>query len=595
MDKLKTLLPPVLLFALVMGVTHWHGLTRLHTERERLGAELDVLCSHKAETLEEILSRLLRASEMLATLISQDTLDRRNFDTAATAVRAAFPGVETMGFTSEDAPGPASRKVGSEKHGAASGGESQESVATLSGPFRLHSGQTGFMGRAPVFEEQGRQHRLLGFVTAVMTLETAEKLAGLGTLAEYGYGYGIEVRAGASDNWELLSGEYLRKAMTTVRPLHIKGVTLRLLLGRTEILASLGGYWEGYVGGTAIALSMSVLLFLHLRQAGRIRSQVPLRTAKLNMVNKGLGEEIRKRRQISKGLEPPKEFSRALVKNNGGGLKCGNAKTRGKPGTFSDSNDLQSLSELVEGLSGMRVLIVDDSPFGRHTAREVLGHAEIVATVAESGLLAVEALRREEFDAVLLDIAMPDMDGFETLKAIRELPGGKDLPVIALTGRVSHEDRIRSLEAGMDDHLTKPIDAASLFAALRLASLRRSGEREPAAMDSRHALALLMGNRELYARLLTGFLREYEESGQLMDELITSGATGDAVVLAHSIKGLAANLGGEKLSRASLELESALRESDTTRIPPALEAFKHAVREFSLHAQQTAEEMTRAI
>jgi len=1056
MDKIKTLLPPVLLFVLVMGLTHWHGLTRLRMERETLDADLDVLCVHKAEVLQGVLSQLLRASGMLATMLNLETLDRRNFDVAAAAVRAAFPGIENIAFTPEDLQALASHKIGTVKGEAESGEGGREPVATLSGPFKLHSGQTGFMGRSPVFMEHGGQQRLLGFVTAVMTLETAVRLAGLNTTADLGYGYGIEVRTGVSENWNLLAGYEMREGEFSVRPLDLKGVTLRLLLGRAETMAGLGGDWAGHIGATAVALAISVFLFLLLRQPERLRSLVSARTAKLREVNSRLVGEIRKRRRTSKELEASQELSRAMFESNpavkllvdpqtlriveanaaavrfygwsseelagkplsdisrlandeienhvervmsgapgpirsrhrlasgevrdveiysgpvcrkkkvllqsvvqdvtererarrelkesrerleslfnsvdsaivelnddgkillvnqgfadlfgidqakaigmsyldithpddieiskqthsafmsgrgagrvclqkrylradgvvfwgnvciscirggsgeitgtvavitdvtqlldaknaaeaasraksrffanisheirsplnaimglteltmrsgledmqrqnlekslascrallaviesmlefasiesgrmelaqtafcpadllhglrerfrqdaeskglilrveggeslpsellgdpvrleqilanlvsnavkfteqgevvvrasvdraawdtvkivfsvsdtgkgleedqaeallkpfnqdgtnlksvhggtglglsiarglielmGGELKWGSIKPRGSVFSFrvelrlsgeksessSGEGDLQNLSELVQGLSGMRVLIVDDNPFGRHTAREVLGHAELLTEVAESGLRAVEAVRREQFDAVLLDLNMPDMDGFETLKAIRELPGGKDLPVIALTGHASHEDRIRSLAAGMDDHLTKPLDAASLFAALRLVSHRRHGGREPAAMDSQHALELLMGNRELYARLLKGFLREYEQSGSRMGELIASGATGDAVILAHSIKGLAANLGGEKLSRASLELESALRASDSMLIPPAFEVFEQAVREFSLRAEQTAEEMVRPI
>ena len=110
-------------------------------------------------------------------------------------------------------------------------------------------------------------------------------------------------------------------------------------------------------------------------------------------------------------------------------------------------------------------------------------------------------------------------------------------------------------------------------------------------MDSQHALALLMGNRELYARLLKGFVREYAQSGRRMAELIAAGAAEDAAALAHSIKGLAANLGGERLGKASLELESAIRASEPARIPDSLEFFEHAVKEFLRLAERTAEEV----
>lgn len=250
------------------------------------------------------------------------------------------------------------------------------------------------------------------------------------------------------------------------------------------------------------------------------------------------------------------------------------------------------LEDLMRGLRGKRVLIVDDDSLGRHTAREMLELAGIEPAEAENGPRAVEIIGREAFDAVLLDIRMPDMNGFEALKAIRRLPGGSNLPVVALTGDASGEDRLRCLQAGMDDHLGKPLDAASLFAALRplLLTPRRDAARELPALDRERALALLMGNRDLYRRLLEGFVREYAQSGSRIRELAGEQSE-DAVALAHSVKGLAANLGGERLRVAAFRLESILRGGEAAPLPEALDAFEAALREFTRLADQAAGEL----
>jgi PAS domain S-box-containing protein len=261
-------------------------------------------------------------------------------------------------------------------------------------------------------------------------------------------------------------------------------------------------------------------------------------------------------------------------------------------GGFPDG--LEDLSELLEGLSGTRVLVVDDNPLGRNTVLSMLEMAGLGAASAGSGPEALAMLEKGGFDAVLLDIQMPVMDGFETLSALRALPGGRDLPVIALTGHATEEYRLRCFEAGMDVHLAKPMTAAALFAALRQAMTRHpeNPDDDMPVLDSPRALSLLLGNRELYGRLLAGFVREYAQAGENVRRFVEDGRLSDAVVLAHSIKGLAANLGGERLHRAALRLEKSLASGDADLMPPCLETFVLALDEFAAQAAHSAEEMS---
>jgi len=263
------------------------------------------------------------------------------------------------------------------------------------------------------------------------------------------------------------------------------------------------------------------------------------------------------------------------------------ARPTGTPDGFED------MADLLEGMSGTRVLVVDDDPLGRHAVLSTLEMAGLTAQQAGSGPEALSMLAGESFDAVLLDIRMPGMDGFETLAAIRDLPGGGELPVIALSGRVAEEDRLRCFEAGMNDHLSKPIKAAALFASLRqvTAARRRGGPvGGRLVLDAQAALSLLMGNKSLYVRLLEGFTREYTQTGANMRRLVDGGRLDEAGVLAHSIKGLAANLGGERLRLAALKLEEALG-SGSPLLPACLEDFVLALDEFSSLAARTAGEM----
>lgn len=296
-------------------------------------------------------------------------------------------------------------------------------------------------------------------------------------------------------------------------------------------------------------------------------------------------------------------IARRLVEAMGGRLEAESAPGLGSSFHFcvdlplADETDqdgacalLENLDELSRGLEGMRVLVVDDNELGRHTALEMLRQARIDATGAASGPEALAMLAEEPFDVVLLDIQMPGMDGYAAFKAIREIPSCRKLPVIALTGHATSADRLRALEAGMDDHLGKPLGSSSLFAALRQHRPRAVSQSADSllVLDCGQALELLMGNQGLYARLLGGFVREYENAASVLDGLLGERRTGDAVMLTHSVKGLAANLGGQQLAEAARVLEERLHVVDDAGRDTALKAFSEALESFTAQARTEA-------
>ncbi|MBW8829152.1 MAG: response regulator [Burkholderiales bacterium] len=117
-------------------------------------------------------------------------------------------------------------------------------------------------------------------------------------------------------------------------------------------------------------------------------------------------------------------------------------------------------------LAGARILLVEDNPINQELARDLLGSAGIVVTVANNGREALDMLARERFDAVLMDCQMPVMDGYAATRALREQPRWQGLPVIAMTANAMVGDREKALKAGMDDHIAKPIKVDEMFATL---------------------------------------------------------------------------------------------------------------------------------
>jgi CheY-like chemotaxis protein len=111
---------------------------------------------------------------------------------------------------------------------------------------------------------------------------------------------------------------------------------------------------------------------------------------------------------------------------------------------------------------GARVLLAEDDPVNQHVARAFLEMYGLDVTIAGNGLEAVDHVKRASFDVVLMDMQMPEMDGIHAARAIRLLPQGERLPIIAMTAAAMDEDRQACLAAGMDAHISKPIDPKEL-------------------------------------------------------------------------------------------------------------------------------------
>ncbi len=224
-------------------------------------------------------------------------------------------------------------------------------------------------------------------------------------------------------------------------------------------------------------------------------------------------------------------------------------------------------------LKGARILLAEDNEINRQIAVELLQQVGSEVVTANNGWEALKRLKEEEFDAVLMDIQMPIMDGLEAARRARELPGLRNLPILAMTAHALESDRQKSLAAGMQDHLTKPIDPQLMYETLakwirpekaEAAAPAPETKAAPAASGDlpglavRSALKNLGGNEGLYKKLLVRFTESYENFPEQIREALKAGDQQLAVRLAHTIKGVAGNLGAGSLAEVSADLEKAL-------------------------------------
>ena len=122
--------------------------------------------------------------------------------------------------------------------------------------------------------------------------------------------------------------------------------------------------------------------------------------------------------------------------------------------------------DLRQFYHGARILVVEDNQINQEVVIELLREAGLEADLAQNGIEAVERVQERNYDLILMDVQMPHMDGLEATRVIRSLAGRQDVPIVALTANAYEEDRQRCLDAGMNDHLGKPVEPARLFAAM---------------------------------------------------------------------------------------------------------------------------------
>ncbi|GLP97262.1 hybrid sensor histidine kinase/response regulator [Paraferrimonas sedimenticola] len=170
-------------------------------------------------------------------------------------------------------------------------------------------------------------------------------------------------------------------------------------------------------------------------------------------------------------------------------------------------------SEPSVDLTGARVLLVEDNAINQELARELLEQKGVQVVGAEHGGRALEAVRNQEYDLILMDCQMPQMDGYQATRAIREMPGMADIPIIAMTANAMVADRDKAFSAGMNDYITKPLDVNQLFSCLGkwFSRYRPSGVPQPQApsLDVAQGLSLFGGNQSLYQDSCQRFTAEF--------------------------------------------------------------------------------------
>tara|TARA_R110001599_G_scaffold353462_1_gene592920 strand:- start:18381 stop:21359 length:2979 start_codon:yes stop_codon:yes gene_type:complete len=230
-------------------------------------------------------------------------------------------------------------------------------------------------------------------------------------------------------------------------------------------------------------------------------------------------------------------------------------------------------------INGAQILLVDDSEINLQVAAELLSGARLYVDLARNGQEAVDAVKSKYFDCVLMDIQMPVMDGYTATRIIRSLVGYETLPILAMTANVLPEDRAKATEAGLNDHVPKPINPAELYS--KLLRWIEPGDRVPfesgpEAVESTPELPRQLpgiglsdgmkrvgGNSKLYVKLLLDLRGSYANAAEAIELLYSGGDSDGASQLAHKLRGIANNLGATDVGQCAQRLEVLLKTGET--------------------------------
>ncbi|WP_210543440.1 PAS domain S-box protein [Rhodoferax sp. PAMC 29310] len=285
-----------------------------------------------------------------------------------------------------------------------------------------------------------------------------------------------------------------------------------------------------------------------------------------------------------------------------------NLRTRARSGSPADRE---------KRLKGLRLLVVEDNVINQQVAQELLSAEGASVELASNGQLGVDAVREAStpFDAVLMDLQMPVMDGYAAARAIRAELGLAELPVIALTANAMSSDREACLAAGMNDHIGKPIDLQVLVKVLLQYTRPSAGSSpsstqalpRPAAMsapESPHpqspmdvsgALARLSGNTFLYLKVLQSYLVDLAGQPEQLKSLLAKGDLVAARRLMHTFKGLSATIGANGMSATAKAMENALQDADSPPSPAMLAEFRDAADDTGRIVNEVAQRLVAPI
>ncbi len=330
-----------------------------------------------------------------------------------------------------------------------------------------------------------------------------------------------------------------------------------------------------------------------IRQELKLTLPIIMMTAFAKEVHKSVAEQAGTNGFLTKPIFQSTLFDAIMDAFGKGGLR--------KKGAKADFTTRASMYK--KHLQGCRILVAEDNFTNQEVAKAILGGAGVLVTIVVNGEEAVEAVKNGSYDAVLMDVQMPKMNGYQATRQIRKLPGCDTLPIVAMTAHAMKGDEEKCLEAGMDGYVAKPINQDRFFYTLWRVLRNRSrvdvpaaDESMPVAMDFKRSLPLELEIREqastipahlpgidvaavlaatgltwpVFRDILAGFFQDNRKTAKEICSAEEEKDQTKLLRLAHRLKGSAANIGAEYLRKTADAVEIACSAEESPDIVKVL-------------------------
>jgi CheY-like chemotaxis protein len=218
-----------------------------------------------------------------------------------------------------------------------------------------------------------------------------------------------------------------------------------------------------------------------------------------------------------------------------------------------------------------RILLVEDNETNQQVALCLLEKLGLCADIARSGVEAIKALSKIDYDLVLMDIQMPEMDGYEATRQIRNPSSpvlNHQIPIVAMTANAMQSDRAQCLSAGMDDYIPKPVDMMALKRVLYKSRIE--------IFDSQSLMRRLQNDYNIARKVIGIFLKDTPLKISELQEHLEAGQAKKVEVTIHAIKGAAASVSGSLMKKIAFEMEDTAKIGDLLKVSKRMEDLKEA-------------------
>jgi two-component system sensor histidine kinase/response regulator len=289
----------------------------------------------------------------------------------------------------------------------------------------------------------------------------------------------------------------------------------------------------------------------------------------------------------------------------------------GEKRKLNKTKEKEVIDNYRDHLKGVKVLLVEDNEINMELAIELLTDVGVEVDTASNGLIGVQKINENKYDLVLMDIQMPELDGLSATREIRRQERFAALPILAMTAHAMKGEYEKSIAAGMNDHITKPIDPHVLYTSIikftRDVNFERAKTAEAPSssaeapfiingLDVNQGIARVAGKISSYEKLLANFVASYADFSVKCDALVKEKNSNELSAYLHTVAGVSGNIGANtvyiKIREASVackefaENNSAFSDQFTTELIAICSEFDALIKEISAHNNSSTETPT---